>query len=74
MYCQRQSTRRREPVANARWGISRSAPLKCLRQSVQLVSKTSAFCHGFLSPVQMEEEIDLVAADVQQLKPAGYSR
>ena len=38
-------------------------------QPQQLVSETFAFCEGFLSPVQMEEEIERLAMDVRELRP-----
>lgn len=38
-------------------------------QPQQLVSETFAFCEGFLSPVQMEEEIERLAMDVRELTP-----
>ena len=37
--------------------------------SQQLVRETFAFCDGFLSPVQMEEEIEKLVTDVRELKP-----
>lgn len=39
-------------------------------QSPQLVKETFAFCEGFISPVQMKEEIEQLATDVRELRPS----
>jgi len=38
-------------------------------QSQELVRETFAFCDGFLSPAQMEEELQRLATDVRELRP-----
>jgi predicted O-methyltransferase YrrM len=38
-------------------------------QAQELVRETFAFCDGFLSPVQMEEEIQRLVTDVRELRP-----